>query len=307
MIHKRNITGRQVLLMVHRFFAMNEKDKQMTDTARLHKITLQNGDIQQFIYKWDEMLSLMTRRPPDDDLMNLFVLQFDVHLAKNHEFYVEYLFWYNRPASEPTRSYEGLWTLVHDWVRRKKDTKNRKEALKDHVPGLSGANTEKTPKGKGKGTGKDKNGEPQVCFAWRNNGVCPKKDAGTCVYTHPRDVKGKGKPSDGKGGKGGKRSGSNSSRTSKGGGAGGKGSPRSKAVTDVALLCKNYLKGKCDKGKACKFHHNGPCHFHAKGNCKRGDDCVFSHHISPPAAAAAVSDSEAPANKSRKKKDTDDA
>jgi hypothetical protein len=42
-LHERNITGRQVLLMVHRFFAMNEKDKTMTDTARPHKITLQNG------------------------------------------------------------------------------------------------------------------------------------------------------------------------------------------------------------------------------------------------------------------------
>ena len=79
---QRNITGRQVLRMVHRFFAMNEKDKAMTDIARLHKITLQSGDIQQFIYRWDEMLALMSRRPSDDDLMNLFVLQFDVHLHK---------------------------------------------------------------------------------------------------------------------------------------------------------------------------------------------------------------------------------
>ena len=89
---ERNITGRQVLFMVFHFFAMNQKDKSMRDTARLHKISLQNGDIQNFLYKWDEMLSLMTKRPEDDDLMNLFVLQFDLHLPKNHEFYVEYLF-----------------------------------------------------------------------------------------------------------------------------------------------------------------------------------------------------------------------
>ena len=298
MTQQRNITGRQVLMMVHRFFAMNEKDKQMTDTARLHKITLQNGDIQQFIYKWDEMLSLMTRRPPDDDLMNLFVLQFDVHLAKNHEFYVEYLFWYNRPAADVTRSYEGLWTLVHDWVRRKKDTKNRKEALKDHVPGLAGVIT---PKGKGKGTGKDKNGVPQVCFAWRNDGICPKKDAGTCQYTHPRDVKGKGKPGGGKGANGKNRSASTSSRGGKGKADSAKrsASPRTKAVTDVSKLCKNYLKGKCDKGDACKYHHNGPCHFHAKGSCKRGDDCIFQHATVP--AAAAVQPLSAAAKKAAKK------
>ena len=80
--HQRNITGRQVLQMVYKFFAMTEKDKAMTDTARLHKVTLQNGDIQQFIYRWDEMLAIMSRRPSDEDLMNLFVLQFDVHLPK---------------------------------------------------------------------------------------------------------------------------------------------------------------------------------------------------------------------------------
>ena len=38
--HERNITGRQVLQMVYKFFAMNEKDKAMPDTARLHKTTL---------------------------------------------------------------------------------------------------------------------------------------------------------------------------------------------------------------------------------------------------------------------------
>ena len=93
---------------------MSEKDKSMTDTARLHKVTLQNGDIQQFVYKWDEILSLMAKCPNDEDLMNLFVLQFDVHLPKNHEFYVEYLFWYSRPSEDPTRTYDGLWKLVRD-------------------------------------------------------------------------------------------------------------------------------------------------------------------------------------------------
>ena len=78
-----NITGRQVLFMIYKFFAINEKDKSMTDTARLHKVSLQNGDIQQFVIKWDETLSLMSKRPDDDDLMNLFVLQFDLIFTKH--------------------------------------------------------------------------------------------------------------------------------------------------------------------------------------------------------------------------------
>ena len=134
--------------MVYRFFAMNEKDKAMTDIARLHKITLTSGDIQQFIYKLDETLSLVNKKPDEDDLMNLFLLQFDFHLPKTHEFYVEWLFWFNKPASDPHRTYEGLWKLAHDWIRRKNDTKNRREALKDHLPNLSAHG--------GKATGKDK-------------------------------------------------------------------------------------------------------------------------------------------------------
>ena len=67
----------------------------------------------------------------------------------------------------------------------------------------------------------------------------------------------------------------------------------------MSKLCKNYLKGKCDKGDACKYHHNGPCHFHAKGSCKRGDDCIFQHATVP--AAAAVQPLSAAAKKAAKK------
>ena len=62
---------------------MNEKNEAMTDTARLHRTILQNGDIQQFVYRWALVLAHMGRRPSDDDLMTLFVLEFDVHDPKH--------------------------------------------------------------------------------------------------------------------------------------------------------------------------------------------------------------------------------
>jgi hypothetical protein len=189
MKHLKNITGRQVLWMTHRYFAMNEKDKEMTDTARLQKVCLVSGDLQQFIYRWDERLTAMTKRPPDDDLVNLFVLQLDVNLPKTHGFYVEYLFWYNRPRDDPIRSYEGIWSLVHDWVRRKRDQKNRREALREHVPGLGAPATPFLEKGG--------DAAKLICFSWRDTGKCAKKDAGTCQYNHPQNSKGKSK---GKGG-----------------------------------------------------------------------------------------------------------
>ena len=298
---ERNITGRQVLFMIYKFFAMNSKDKDMTDTARLHKVALTNGDIQQFVFKWDEVISRMTRRPPDDDLMNLFVLQFDVHLPKAHEFYVEYLFWYNRLETDPVRCYEGLWKLVHDFVRRKNDTKNRKEALKDHLPNMP---FQKTKDGKGKG----KDGKPQICFSWRNNGSCAKKDAGTCQYDHPKDAKGTGRPKgDSKGGKGNGKQQRSSSTSSKGRGKKGDSgnrspSPKKKIVTDTNLLCRNFLKGKCDKGDSCKYHHNGACRFFAKGNCSRGDACIYGHSTTPAAPANVQAETTA-AKAAAKKKD----
>ena len=190
----------------------------------------------------------MSRRPSDEDLMNLFVLQFDVHLPKNHEFYVEYLLWYNREVSDPVRSYSGLWRLIHDWVRRKRDTKNRKEALKDHLPGMIAVRANYLDQ-KGKGKGKSKDGKPQVCFKWRDTGKCENKDNGTCQYHHPSDQKGVGK---GKGGKNGKRSNTSSRQSGKGKDQGGRGgrsaSPGKKTITDMSKLCKIYLKGKCKYG-----------------------------------------------------------
>ena len=73
------------------------------------------------------MLSLITKPPPNEDLMNLFMLQSDVHFPKNREFYVEYLFWYSQAADNPNRTYDGLWKLTRDWVRRKKDIKNSRK------------------------------------------------------------------------------------------------------------------------------------------------------------------------------------
>ena len=122
------------------------------------------------------------------------------------------------------------------------------------------------------------------------------------MYAHPAASNGIGKlKNKGEDGKQ-KSSASNSSRGGKGesGGGKGSGSPRSRVVTDHKLLCQKYLKGTCDKGKACKYHHNGPCIFHKKGNCNRGADCVYSHHDVKPAASAIVEPS--PKSAAAKKK-----
>ena len=69
-------------------------------------------------------------------------------------------------------------------------------------------------------------------------------------------------------------------------------------MTDPKLLCQNFLKGKCNKGKACTYHHNGVCSFHKKGNCNKGADCVFSHFDPPAPVMAGVADTPEPEPKS---------
>ena len=63
---------------------------------------------------------------------------------------------------------------------------------------------------------------------------------------------------------------------------------------DPKLLCQNCLKGKCDKGKSCKYHHNGVCTFHKKGICNKCDKCVFTHHDPPTPALAATAETNVP-------------
>lgn len=77
--------------MTYNYFAVNEKDRDMTDTARLHKVILKNRDVQQFTHRCGELLAIMRKRPADEDLMNLSVPQLDVTPPKNHEFGIEYL------------------------------------------------------------------------------------------------------------------------------------------------------------------------------------------------------------------------
>ena len=53
--------------------------------------------------------------------------------------------------------------------------------------------------------------------------------------------------------------------------------------------CTFYLRGKCDKGKECKFWHPPECRHHKKGDCSAGKNCMFLHSPKSPKAGGNAS------------------
>ena len=288
---RKLMSGRQLLWMMYQHFIVTDKDRNLTDTAKLQSLSLKDGDLQQFIFKWDLQLTRTLKRPTDEDLLNLILIQLETCLKKDHEFYQEYYFWTLLPETNPVRNYAGLTEMIHAWVDRKTSSKMRHEALKGQGVSIPGVNYI-YPVNESK-IGRDS--KEQTCFSWRDHGKCSKFEAGTCQYKHPKDQKGKGKADKSKGkdkgkgkdgknkqGDGKRRSTSAPPRTTSTRTA----SPRRPAVTDMGKVCRLYLKNSCTKGANCKYHHNDPCKFLAAGKCTKGDDCPFPHWNVPNIAAA---------------------
>ena len=128
-----------------------------------------------------------------------------------------------------------------------------------------------------------------------------KYQLGTCPYLHnPTDRgpgKGKGKGKD----KGVGQTGNAASKSKDKSGSRAESRERQQVATDLALVCRNHLQGKCTKGDQCKYHHNEPCRLHAAGTCKADDKCPFPH-VGLAAQAALQEDAPAPKAKPKKAK-----
>ena len=71
----RFLRGRQIAYMIYDYFRVAGAHDTVLDYADLFTITLRNDDVQEFDTRWDEILSSMTRIPPDDILESLYKLR----------------------------------------------------------------------------------------------------------------------------------------------------------------------------------------------------------------------------------------
>ena len=64
----RFLRGRQIAYMIYDYFRVTGVHDTVLDYTDLFSIGLGNDDVQDFDARWDEILSSMTKIPPDDVL-----------------------------------------------------------------------------------------------------------------------------------------------------------------------------------------------------------------------------------------------
>ena len=79
-IHKdqkedRFLRGRQIAFLIYEYFGVTGANDSVESNADLFTVVLRNDDIQEFDSKWDGILLLMTKIPPDDILEGLYKLR----------------------------------------------------------------------------------------------------------------------------------------------------------------------------------------------------------------------------------------
>ena len=171
------------------------------------------------------------------------------------------------------RTYMELQHMIQDFIKRDHE-RTTTMMIRNKVIGLS-AQHGLGSIGKGKGKTDD------ICFGWKNTGVCPRPD--TCKYKHPVNQKGSVSQQDTR---------STWSEWKQWAGAGGAGGAQQRGRTDRATsktrgpstdpkkVCIMYTKGLCKKSHSeCPMIHNPTCwhFFQNNGKCLKGDRCLFPH------------------------------
>ena len=308
------MTGRAMARAMHDWFKLDEVDGAMLDFSDLLKVKLQGDDLEKFINSW-EMTLAGTKEIPLDEYMEGLVrdqLTNSSRFNKTLEMYD-----HDHNVQRERSNYEGPMKLLKLYINTNRHNQNRRDFGANHKAHALAVY----------------DAQQGDCHQWIRSGGrdCVRRARGEdCPYNHP-DVaqfdppKGKGKKGKTPGGKPTADAAAQAKAkaavkakqdaTGKGGGkaaakaapAGGKppnkdaqGRQRGKSpLGDFnRLACPFYMKGACNKGKACGDWHPDVCKGYKAGTCAFGTGCRYLHADQALAATGAAGAAQAPRGRS---------
>ena len=219
-LNNRPVRGRQVLLMFHEFFSTNIKHGATYRLDDLFAVQMKGDNLRTFMSNWEMITAgVPTEQLPSDQVLEtLFYRQ-----VKNSKKISHDLEEYKRaPEGSTIKSYSYLVKAVHRFLNDERFESNR-----ERIAANLGASKPSTPAVGEKGQYIPKG----YCIAW-NKGGCNKD---SCTYKHEKPPKRERTPSRG----------------------------RSKSVDKKKkdpskIPCKYWKIGRCKRGSACDFSHEGP-------------------------------------------------
>lgn len=269
------INGRQMAFLVYQHFRTSEVETQLLDINDLLAVELKGDNLMAFLNEWELTLEGLKIRYGDDILESLLRRQLENSIS-----FATTLALYDQDTVHKGQipSYDKLLNLLKVFLEERRRRRTR-DALK-------GAPAAKGAAAKGKGKGKNPKAKQGDCRSFLKNGKCSR--GGDCPFAHDETKANsqRGRPTErgrGKGGKSSDRSRGKGSdaQSNRGNITIGKTRAESKGKSPSGKLnrkpCFNFLKGECNKGKACDFWHIPVCSFYSQGSCRSGKQCIFVH------------------------------
>ena len=285
----RPLKGRQALLLIYRYFEINEEAGVIYSITDLMAVRwLGDEKIETFLNSWIAVLSGMREEPPLRVKEELFLEQ----MRKSQVLREEVAHYDRVEKGDPDKTYDFLVKSIRKFLERKRHRQNRQ----DMVKALSGGQV-RPGAAASSGPSPDKSQTPCSFF---QKGTCKKgKD---CPYSHKKGAeRGRTTTRTASGGanrspSGGGARGQSKGQTSRAATGGASSNPKPKVKSDRP--CYAFNEGKCQKGRDCKYSHRtmtetekreksrSPSPSGAKkecnswaqsGSCKFGDSCRFFH------------------------------
>ena len=306
------VKGRQIALKIYQHFKISELAEGMLNIQDLLAVELKNDNLRAFLTDWELTLSKMNPKevPAAQVMENLFKTQLEKSdQLKN----VITMYDHDVVHRGDPKDYEKLKTMLETHLNKRRQDRNRQALTNKNDGGGNRPRAYSAGAGnrKGKGNGKGgkgnrdqggnsqknnsqknnnnkNNNAPKVeqgdCRQWVRTGKCFRGD--NCSFNHRDEVKGVGFRSNSKSQKRGRdRSqkgdqGGNSQRQSRSRDRSSISQPKrgkSPSGRTDQVPCRDWMKGKCTKGKECDFWHVPNCRFFRVGNCSMGKECIFRH------------------------------